>query len=491
MRFSPDFSRRSAHPLLIACLSVCALAIVFGSANSAVRSATPSPAATRSTTLIATRSATATIAPTIDPATLLSNAKADVVFPVLIRLLIDVKVPTDQVKSAQLTISQGSFTDTSDVTLTFGKTIFILANQASRIDTQWSLAGHERLKLFQEVAYQWKITLKSGQTASTTGKFLYQDTVRRLTAFDIDQLTVYAPPSLSLGITIPTVKAARQLIVRDTGIDQPQIFAVYPIGLQICIPDPAHAGQFTIVDQATDSRSFPCDPTETARLYAGSGIDFLQVSALSPFALSDDLIVRLATDAYDALWTSTAGATGTPSSATASRGTARPPDWFRSGLAALYASNGRLSTLDLVRLAARTDTLFTLDELTTQPTFTGNSATTDLLLWNGQSYLLTLYLISKYGADSPVRLAKQLAAQPGNFLAALNSVTGGTALADLTADWQAWLFSPAAAAALSYSPYPANVTPTNQPTVTPGPTFTPYTPHPIGTATRTSATPGS
>jgi hypothetical protein len=510
-------SRKSVFSTLHAAIAGLPLLLlgllISGWTATPAQSAAPSPTTAKATTVatrrtndasteavtatgIATATPTATVTATIDPASLIYSQRVAVLFPGVIRFVIVVQVPIEQVESAQVMLTQGSFSQNADVKLIFKDTLLKVSDQSAGIDYRWLLTDLEQLKLFQNVTYKWQITLKSGQVIPATGKFMYQDDVNPLKNTIVGKISLYAPPALPANFILPAVSIAQTLIAHNTGIDQSHTIAFYPIGLQFCAPDPTNAGQFMVFD-AYDRLSFPCDPSNATKVYAANGIILLRSGAQSTSAITDELITLLANDAYDSLWQTTGtqaiasppALTKTPISGTlVSTSSTVAPAWFREGLALLYAPNGRTDVLDLVREASRTDTLFTLDELSAAQNFTGKAAVSDTLLWNSQSYLLTLYLTSRYGADVPFTLAKQIASLR-SFPDALTAATNGTQLSDLYAAWQDWLFSPAADAALSFSPYPTQATATAPPTLTTLPTFTPSNTA-TGTATP-SATPGS
>jgi len=90
-------------------------------------------------------------------------------------------------------------------------------------------------------------------------------------------------------------------------------------------------------------------------------------------------------------------------------------------------------------------------------------------LWIAESYLLTLYLASRYGADAPFKLAKALE-QNTTFDDALTKI-GNISVDTLVTDWRNWLLGPDAEAALRWTPY-FDTTPTPTASDTPVPTQT-------------------
>jgi hypothetical protein len=106
------------------------------------------------------------------------------------------------------------------------------------------------------------------------------------------------------------------------------------------------------------------------------------------------------------------------------------------------------------------------------------SAPDMIRLWRAQSYLLTLYLAARFGAEAPFELARALLDEQ-TFEEALGARFDITP-AQLYDDWRAWLLSDEAAAALRWTPYlPTTATPA--PSVTPSPTRTPTSSVPSAT----------
>src|SRR5207244_2041934 len=90
--------------------------------------------------------------------------------------------------------------------------------------------------------------------------------------------------------------------------------------------------------------------------------------------------------------------------------------------------------------------------------------------WNSQAYMLTLYLSARFGAQTPIDLARAIG-NNSKFDDELKKISNGLTIGQLYTDWKSWLLSTDADAAIRWNLYITKPTPTVTPTETPYPTF--------------------
>ncbi len=402
---------------------------------------------------------------TTTPNPVYSN-KATVLFPALVRFVISFTMSFDNVQSAHLQLSQGTnYNVALDVPLKDTLKYFSAGN--SFIDYAWPLTEQTEPMPFQPVDFTWTITGKDGQIIKGISGFTYQDQSQQWKDSPVDPLHIYTHDQ---GLSLDDIRAGAlrgyNLISQNTGISHIYTLVIYDAGDAFCQADTTHPNQPVVIDPY-DNVEFPCDPSMTAKLYAARGFMLLQRQTGLFEQVIDQVINVIAADSYDTLWKN-AGQ--------------QPPAWFRSGVIQLYDLIGHPYQLLLAQDAARNDKLFTLDQLAVPPVPQPNDFGSTLRSWNAQSYMLTLYLAEKFGANAPFRIAQQIA-QNGTFDGALAAVGSGATIADLYTAWKDWLFTSDANSAIQWNPYILTPTATFTPTPTDFPTLTPTSDQPTATET--------
>ncbi len=443
---------------LIAFISVIGLT-TFSSAQATLAAGSPALASTTTGTPTAN-------APTISPTVpVIFSMRETVLFPMLVRFQVVLRLPVAGLKAARLRITQGK---TYEQIIDMPQNTFKIVNdQASLIDYPWPLPTQNALTPFQPVDYQWTITPTTGAVITGGEEFTYSDQQRQWKESEGDPLVMYThDQNLALDIVRRNVLRAYNLVAQMTNIHHTFTLILYDVGDDFCQRDPGRPNQPVVIDPR-DKVEFPCDPSQAAKLYAAGGFSLVQRSSQLLEGLQDQIIQIVAADAYDTFWKTAAEP---------------PPAWFRAGLIQMYGLVGHAYSLLLAREAARTDQLLTLDALAAPPVQQSNDNGASVREWNAQSFMLTLYMAARFGANAPFKMAQQIA-QNGKFADALSAVGNRIALTDLYASWQDWLFSSDADAALFWNPYLTDNTPTYTPSPTDFPTLTPTSSEPTATDT--------
>lgn len=436
---------------------ICLIGLTaFGAANA---SSSPALAVTTTATL------PKTAPPSSPTVSVIFDLRETVLFPMLVRFQIVLRLPVANVKAARLRIFQGkTFEQIIDIPQSSFK---VVNDQAAVIDYPWPLPTQNALTPFQPVDYEWTITPTNGSAITGGEEFMYSDEQRQWKESEGDPLVMWShDQNLALDLVRGNVLRGYNLITQTTDIHHTFTLILYDVGDQFCQTDPGRPNQPVVIDPR-DKVEFPCDPSQAAKLYAASGFSIVQRTSQLLEGLQDQIIEIMAADAYDTAWKTAAEP---------------PPAWFRSGMIQMYDLVGHAYALLLAREAARTDQLLTLDALAAPPVPQANDNGASVREWNGQSYMLTLYIAARFGANAPFKIAQQIA-QNGKFADALSTVGNGVALTDLYASWQDWLFSSDADSAMFWNPYLTDNTPTFTPSPTDFPTLTPTSSEPTATDT--------
>lgn len=393
-------------------------------------------------------------------------------FPLLIGFVLNLDVPVEEIVAAALTVRQPSgyerrivLDPPADFTSDTGPgyTYF-------RYD--WFLLDELPLTPFLPVDYTWEVETTDGMLSSLSDTFVLVDSdagTWRTTGTPPLVLHSYKS-SLAAERMQQEVLAAYDLLSRRTGASPLFEFVIYEPTADYCM---------TVQDKTTGEESsvvisdnqivYPCAASDYDELYQHAGITVVHRSNASFTDLEDLMIKAMVQQVYDDLWD-----------------TADVPAWFMSGLASLYGLHPNLAALTQARAAIAQGTLLDYAALGVEPSSDAGPQANQT--WNAESFLLTLYLADHYGAETPFDLARAIPDSEGGFDAALKDLTG----MDLEALWDpfvAWLGSPAADRAATWTPYlpvtptptvspsPTPVTPTLTPTITPPPTAT-FTPTP-------------
>ncbi len=397
--------------------------------------------------------------------------RVDNVFPAALRFFVGLNAARDEVSALTLTVHQASGLEASFTVDLDEAWLEELSTEASaQFLFEWMLDEPPVPVPFEPLEYTWEATTTDGTVSTITASILFQDEQHSEwhSAGSAPLALHWLNPNLAGKQLREDVLRTYRLVETHIGNTPPSfIFAIYDPRTVFCqqVRDEESGEVASVVISRDDEKIFPCSREAFVQLYTRAGVIFIERPTFGYTALQDLLIREVVQRSYAAYW-----------------GERDVPDWFAQGLAQLYQQHPNLDLLEIARSAARTETLYTLEQLAQAPP--ADAPYAEKRLWDAESYLLTLYLADRYGAEAPFALAQSIP-QHEDFAVALEALSG-TNTATLWAQWQRWLFSNAAARAAAWTPYMETTpTPTATPTETPlPPTRTPSnTPPPSPTPT--------
>ena len=401
---------------------------------------------------------------------LIFGHQAEVFFPAVIRFTVGVNATPDEIESLELIVSQENGPER---TFTLDPATALIPELSGGIANQflatWWLDADLTPVPFEKVRYRWELAVRGKEPVTAFGEFVYADTRHgpwRI-AGQPPVVLHWHNPNLGGQIVWDEIMAAYSLLERQTGASPLFEFVIYDPNAGLCqsVPDPESGEMRQGLSVPGTKTIYPCAAELFARVYARSGMTFVQRPSFGLTELENLLIEHMVRATYRQQW-----------------GTVSVPAWFETGLTMFYRLQPGMAALELVRAAARTDALFSLDAL--QTPLTEEVPYGERSLWAAQSYTLVLALASRYGEEAPFTLARSLTNDSTGFASALQALTGGDQ-ATLWEEWLRWLFSDDAARAAAWTPYRGGI-----PTPAPTPTASPVPPTPTPSLTRTpSATP--
>lgn len=401
------------------------------------------------------------------PYPLLFGQRTEVIFPVVVRFIVGVNSVPDEIESIELEVQQENGPKRA---FTVDPAVALIPELSGGVANQflvtWWLDADLTLVPFEKVRYRWHVVVRGWDPVTSDGEFIYADP--RAEAWRVagrpPVLLHWHNPNLGGQVIWEEIMAAYGLLDRHT--DSPPLFefVIYDPDVELCesLPDPETGAMRPGLRVPGTEITYPCSPEAFARVYARTGMTFVQRQTYGLVELENLLIERMVRETYRQLW-----------------GAAEIPAWFETGLAMLYRLRPGIAALELARAAARTDTLYPLEAL--QKPLARDVPFGRQALWSAQAYTLVLALASRYGEGAPFDLARALADHPAGFAGALQALTGGDQEALWTA-WLRWLFTDDAARAASWTPYLPAIP---APTVTPTASTVPPTPTPSRTRTPT------
>jgi len=470
--------KRLILPVLLL-LSLCTSSFVGNAAAQPDETPTRTPSPTPNRTLVP----------------ILTRAESEMLFPAAVRFSVTFNLPLEDAITLYLRIYQPD--GTLNITpLLNPRQHGIALNPSTALFTYvWEFTPEEAPMPFTPVRFEWQVQSAEGISAAN-GEFLFQDTIRSAPEpinrwQSVGTVLQLYSHNATLLIDLLHQNAMRvfELVSQQTGIAPSQRIVIYDPDVSFCLRDLSDSENISYVESRTiGGTRRPCDPKAALAIYERHGFTLLRRQTLAFNELQERLTELIVERAHAVLWEN-----------------APPiPEWFKAGLARLYHIAPNSSALGIVLERLRTNRpLLTLRELSTAPE-TFNGAT--LRLWQAQSYLLTLYMADRVGAQTPFAFARALAAAT-DFETRFREFFG-VDLVTFYAEWQTWLRSERAARAVRWTPYlettptathTATITPTRTPmppraSPTPLPTITPArfpTNTPFVTATFTALPPGS
>jgi hypothetical protein len=394
---------------------------------------------------------------------LLTRAESEMLFPAAVRFSVTANLPLEDVITLYLRIYQPEGDLNITPVLMPPRQHGIALNATTALFTYvWEFTPEEAPMPFTPLRFEWQVQSAEGISVAG-GEFLFQDSIRsapqpvnRWQSVG-NTLQLYSHNSeLALELLHQNAMRVFDLVAQQTEIAPSQRIVIYDPAVTFCLRDLADPDTPPYVESRTiGGTRRPCDPNAALAIYERYGFTLLRRQTLAFNELQDRLTELVVNRTYAVLWEN-----------------APPiPEWFKAGLARLYNTTPNSSALGLALERLRTNRpLLTLRELA-QPaeTFSG----TDLRLWQAQSYLLTLYMADRVGAQAPFAFARVLATAE-SFESAFRRFFNAE-IATFYAEWQTWLRSERAARAVRWTPY-LDITPTPTATATITPTRTPQPP---------------
>ncbi len=408
-----------------------------------------------------TRTPSATPDRTLVP--LLTRAESEMLFPAAVRFSVTANLPLEDVITLYLRIYQPDGALNVTPVLRPLRQYGISLNANTTLFTYvWEFTPEEAPMPFTPLRFEWQVQSAEGISVAG-GEFLFQDGVRSapqpVSRWQIvgTTLQLYSHNSqLALELLHQNAMRVFEQVAQQTNVVPSQRIVIYDPEVTFCLRDLADAEAPPYVESRTiGGTRRPCNPSAALSIYQRYGFTLLRRQSLAFNEVQDRLTELIVNRAYAVLWEK-----------------APPiPEWFKAGLAQLYSITPNSSALGIALERLRTNRpLLTLRELE-RPAETFSGA--ELRLWRAQSYLLTLYMADRVGAQAPFAFARALA-DAEDFETAFRRFFS-TEPAAFYAEWQTWLRSNRAARAVRWTPY-LDITPTPTPTATITPTRTPPPP---------------
>lgn len=395
---------------------------------------------------------TATFTPTPDTGDIFGY-RQEVVFPAAIHFVVGMNLGQDDTESITLTLQQQSGYHKT-ISLDLEKNLLENAGIANQYRYVMDLTAEPGLVPFETVNLKWEVKSTQGKVSIAENEFEFDDKAHGPweTAGEPPLILHWLNEHLAGDSIRNEVLAAYGLLTQRTRLTPSFQFVIYDPNTPLCqeARDEVTNESLQVVIAPDDQTAYSCSIEAFQQVYANGGMLFVQRITFGYSELQDTLIRQMAYNTYLTLWKSTP-----------------VPAWFLEGLALLYRLHPSVAALEVVRDAARTDSLLGLSILAAPLVETADFR--ERTLWESESYLLALYLAARYGAEAPFALARDIAAGDGGFDGALMSLTGGEQQA-LWAAWNQWLFTDEASKAAAWTPYTVTTpTPTATATATPIP----------------------
>ena len=414
----------------------------------------------------------------------------EILFPEGVRFRLTVSRIVDDLTSSSLTIEPAGL-NAIQVEMDLEEPV-VTGPNFTEFAFVWPFPDGFAPQMFQddEIFFEWRAEDLQGETAFVRDALLFTDPrVEWVTGEDAQGV---------LNVTVPageitpsriqqSIRQPYNLMAANTGQSPAFDLILYwsdldPTGCELVEDEDTGEGALMVRGPRDDSR-LPCDPAQSAAVFATSDLSMVQSRGTSLNSAQAALVEFLVPQFYLPIWEE-----------------ADVPDWFLSGLTQFYLPTNKASLLTPVRNAGRNNRLYTLDDLNTEED-RGDE-------WQAQSFAMVLYMADQIGVEAFFELANDVGSA-SSFAAAYEQASGQD-IQTLLPNLQRWIFTDAAASAFNYTPYMAETpvptetrtpspfppTATNTATVTSPPTLTPSvtgvlspTPTLTRTATRTPTPP--
>lgn len=427
---------------------------------------------------------------------ILTRAESEMLFPAAVRFSLTANLPLEDVIALYLRIYQPDGDLNVTPVLLPPRQYGITLNPTTALFTYvWEFTPEEAPMPFTPLRFEWQVHSAEGISVAE-GEFIFQDTVRSAPQ-PVNRwqsvgtaLQLYSHnATLLLDLLHQNASRVFDLVAQQTNVAPSQRILIYDPDVTFCLRDLSDAEAPPYVESRTiGGTRRPCDPSAALAIYQRYGFTLLRRQSLALNELQDRLTELIVNRAYAILWEN-----------------APPiPEWFKAGLVRLYNTTPNSPALGIALERLRTNRpLLSLAELSRSPEALSAA---ELRLWQAQSYLLTLYMADRVGAQAPFAFARALATAE-DFESAFRRFFNAEPAA-FYAEWQTWLRSERAQRAVRWTPYldntptptatatitptrtppPPRASPTPLPTITPArfPTLTPFV-----TATFTALPPGA
>lgn len=338
------------------------------------------------------------------------------------------------------------------------------------------LAASDIPDLFGEVRYVWTLALDDGYTESIEGtvEFIDKRFEWRTNEAPVLFTTIRHPEGeLNSDRLLRSLEEPYQRLRENTRQIEELTFVYYPPETEFGCYEQDEDGVFISTNTFYEI-TLPCDPALAETIYEQAPDIILRQPQLIGTTTSQ-LIDIYVEQFYQPDWQN-----------------ADVPAWFQVGLARLYDPNNNATLYAEIELAARSNTLLSLNELQTRPPVDSETYS----LWEAQSYGLVLYTAEQAGLDAVFELASTV--DDYNAFDEAYTALVGEPITTIYPTWQTWIFTDAALRTFTLNlygfptPTPTRVlsptptwtrlptsTPTDTPTITLTPSITPtFTPEP-------------
>ncbi len=421
----------------------------------------PTPIQTETPTATPTRGVpTHTPTPRPDVPDYIYDWREELLYPVAVHFFLVIDRPLDAILDVRLVITVEG--EIEPRILEFGdiRTYATVTEPFTEFNVIWRIPPDNPLRLNVLVNYEWQVRLSETQITTIPGVFAYRNPQAEW-ILDVDpqnRLDLLMPlvNNLTPDVLRQRLNPIYERLAQNTG--RTPRFRVMLENAQYPF-DPCISAQ-TITNRQGDIET-PCDATVLNSYLRQIGYTRLTGQA----SLSDQLIPYLVESFYAPLWANS-----------------EYPAWFKQGILLMYTPTDKQYALENVKEASRTNTLFSLDEMTqldeTRPE-----------LWRSQSYVMTLYMAQRIGFSGLFDFARAQTTSetPISFAQRYQTVMNAP-LEALLPTLNNWIFTLQAESASAVTIYgdPTPV-PSPTPSVTPfPPTATPtFTDTPTNTPTAT------
>ena len=381
--------------------------------------------------------------------------------PSLISFRVRVTVPVAEVEEITLTLEQeNGFIQR--IPLELEESLLTDFDFAAEYVLNWEFERANNLQFFALLTYRFDVLTADGETSTAEDSIIVEHQgVGEWESISNDDIALYwSTPSFTGEGQLEELSETLEILQSYSNFDDPLAFAIYDLDPEFCQELPnAETGELESVVTVVGER-FQCDPDDMLILYERANVIPIIPTNMGFTPMSDTLTLALVNHVYSNQWVS-----------------ADIPAWFLTGLPVLYTRTGNRRALGNTQRAALEDRLLTLNQMNTLP-----DEATDTELWEGQAYLLTLYLAEQYGAETPFEIGAVISAET-SFEQALVDITGNT-IDGIYRGWAIWMTTDAPSDVIFWNPY-LDATPTPMPTRTPRATLPPATPVPTATITLT------